>query len=103
MGEQRQPMQTRSRETFEQLLAATESLLEEVGIERISTNLICQQAQLTAPAFYRYFKDKYAVIEVLAERLMARQNVALEAWVARYRDAGYDEIVDHVVDLVRAM
>jgi AcrR family transcriptional regulator len=78
-------------------------LLEEVGIERISTNLICQRAQVTAPAFYRYFDDKYAVIEALAERLLQRQNVALEGWVARYRDAGYDAIVDHVVELLREM
>ena len=103
MSGHRQPVQERSRRTHDLLLAAAETLLEEVGIERISTNLICQRANLTAPAFYRYFKDKYAVIEALAERLMKRQNVALEAWVARYRDAGYDVIVDHVVDLIREM
>ncbi len=99
----RKPMQERSRKTYDQLLEAAEMLLEEVGIERISTNLICQRAMVTAPAFYRYFDDKYAVIEALAERLMQRQNVALEAWIARYRDAGYDQIVEHAVDLVREM
>jgi AcrR family transcriptional regulator len=99
----RKPVQERSRKTYDLLLTAAEMLLEEVGIERISTNLICQRAQLTAPAFYRYFDDKYAVIEALAERLMKRMNVALEAWVDRYRDAGYDVLVEHVIDLVREM
>ena len=103
MSGHRKPVQERSRKTYDLLLAAAEVLLEDVGIERISTNLICQRAQLTAPAFYRYFDDKYAVIEALAERLMKRQNVALEAWVERYRHAGYDRLVEHVIDLVREM
>lgn len=99
----RKPVQERARKTYDKLLEAAESLLEEIGIERISTNLICQRAEMTAPAFYRYFDDKYAVIEALAERLMQRQNVALEEWVARYGSAGYDQIVEHIVDLVRQM
>ncbi len=96
-------MQERSRKTYELLLSAAESLLEEVGIERISSNLIVQRAKLTSPAFYRYFDDKYAVIEALAERLMQRQNEALTRWIDRYQDAGYDTLVDHVEDLVREM
>lgn len=103
MSNHRKPVQERSRKTYELLLSAAETLLEEVGIERISSNLIVQRAKLTAPAFYRYFDDKYAVIEALAERLMHRQNEALTRWIERYRDAGYDVLVDHIEDLVREM
>jgi AcrR family transcriptional regulator len=103
LSNHRKPMQERSRKTYERLLAAAETLLEEVGVERISTNLIVQRAKLTSPAFYRYFDDKYAVIEALAERLMQRQNEALTQWIDRYRDAGYDALVDHIEDLVREM
>src|SRR5471030_17406 len=103
LSNHRKPMQERSRKTYELLLAAAETLLEEVGIERISSNLIVQRANLTSPAFYRYFDDKYAVIEALAERLMQRQNEALTHWIERYRDAGYDALVDHIEDLVREM
>ncbi|WP_242138802.1 TetR/AcrR family transcriptional regulator [Sphingomonas sp. TREG-RG-20F-R18-01] len=103
MSNHRKPMQARSRKTYELLLGAAETLLEEVGVERISSNLIVQRAKLTSPAFYRYFDDKYAVIEALAERLMQRQNEALTRWVDRYRDAGYDVLVDHIEDLVREM
>ena len=103
MSNHRKPMQARSRKTYELLLAAAETLLEEVGVESISSNLIVQHAKLTAPAFYRYFDDKYAVIEALAERLMQRQNDALIRWIERYRDAGYDILVDHIEDLVREM
>lgn len=103
LSNHRKPQQERSRKTYDQLLEAAETLLEEVGVERISTNLIAQRAKLTAPAFYRYFDDKYAVIEALAERLMQRQNVALEAWIARYRDTDYATLVDRVDELVRDM
>lgn len=102
-GHHRKPVQERSRKTYDLLLETAGILLEEVGIERISTNLICQRANVTAPAFYRYFDDKYAVIEALAERLIQRQHTALEAWIDRYRDAAYDTIVDHVIDLMREM
>ena len=103
LSNHRKPVQERSRKTYELLLAAAESLLEEVGVERISSNLIVQRANLTSPAFYRYFDDKYAVIEALAQRLMQRQNEALTRWIERYRDAGYDVLADHIEDLVREM
>ena len=99
----RKPVQDRAKKTYELLLDITGTLLEEVGIERISTNLICQRARVTAPAFYRYFNDKYAVIEALAERLMLRQNIALVAWIERHRGETYDTAVSHVIDLVREM
>jgi AcrR family transcriptional regulator len=51
-----------------------------VGVERWSTNLVCERAGLTPPALYRYFPNKYALLHELGERLMAVQNQLLEAW-----------------------
>jgi AcrR family transcriptional regulator len=99
----RKPVQDRSRRTFDALLDAGGALLGECGIERISANLICERAGVTAPAFYRYFDDKYAIIEALAERQMALQNAALDAWVERYRDCGLEVLADKGVELMREM
>jgi AcrR family transcriptional regulator len=99
----RQPVQERSRRTRDSLLDAAGELLGEVGIERISTNLICERAGVTPPAFYRYFEDKYAIVEALAVRLMKRQNVVLEAWVAEHREAGLEAISGDLVELMRRM
>ena len=77
------PKQERAQQTYELLLDVAGELLAEVGIERISTNLICARAGLTPPALYRYFKDKYSVLEALGLRLMERQNAVLEAWRRR--------------------
>jgi AcrR family transcriptional regulator len=99
----RKPVQARSQRTYDALLDAAGHLLSEVGVERISSNMICERAGSTPPAFYRYFDDKYAIIAALAERLMHRQNVALEAWVANQVDAGLDKLADQTVELLRTM
>lgn len=74
------PLQERSRETVERILLAAAELLATEGIERLSTNLICERAGLTPPALYRYFPNKYAVLHALGERLMAVQNELLAEW-----------------------
>ncbi|MEL7541018.1 MAG: TetR/AcrR family transcriptional regulator [Pseudomonadota bacterium] len=74
------PHQKRSRETVELILTAAADLLEDVGFEQLSTNLICKRAAVTPPALYRYFPNKYAVLKELGERLMARQNALLKDW-----------------------
>jgi len=74
------PNQDRSQRTMERVLEAAAELLEEVGFERLSTNLICKRAGLTPPALYRYFPNKYAVLKELGERLMAAQNALLDDW-----------------------
>jgi AcrR family transcriptional regulator len=76
-----QPLQKRSRQTYDAILAAAGALLEEVGIEQLSTNLVCKRAQLSPPALYRYFPNKYALLRELGARLMARQDEAVFDWM----------------------
>src|SRR3546814_19742652 len=91
----RPPQQDRARQTRERLLDVAGDLLAEVGIERISTNMIATRAGLTPPALYRYFDDKYAVIEALGRRLLERQTMVLEIWLARHAPAGTPGMADH--------
>lgn len=84
------------------LLDEAGALLAEVGIERISTNMICQRAGVTPPALYHYFSDKYAVIEALGRRLMARQNDALIEWVERHSGGGLEGYAADTEALFRA-
>ena len=73
--------------TFEELLATAGELLSEVGFEQLSTNLICKRAGMTPPALYRYFPNKYAVLQELGRRLMRAQDYAVFVWMA---DGGLD-------------
>ncbi len=103
MSGHRKPVQERSRRTYDSLLDTAASLLGEVGIEKLSANLICERAGVTPPAFYRYFDDKHAIVVALAERLMEQQNVVLEAWIARYGKDDLASISGKVVELMRQM
>ena len=96
----RSPQQERARLTRDRLLDVAGDLLAEVGIERISTNMIAARAGLTPPALYRYFGDKYAVLEALGRRLMERQNMVLESWLARHAPTGIAGMADHIGDLL---
>src|SRR5580704_17447247 len=95
------PQQERGVQTRDHLLDVAGELLGEVGIENISTNMICARAGMTPPALYRYFKDKHAVLETLGQRLMDRQNEALLGWLERYTPDGIEALTTHLVDLMR--
>jgi len=100
LAERRPPQQDRARQTRERLLDVAGELLAGVGIERISTNMIAARAGLTPPALYRYFGDKYAVLEALGRRLMERQNAVLEAWLVRHAPTGIAGMADNIGELL---
>jgi len=80
MGVKKAPSQARAVETYERILGACADLLGEVGIERLSTNLVCQRAGISPPALYQYFPNKYAILHELGVRLMQVQNELLMPW-----------------------
>jgi len=96
------PIQDRARQTRERLLDIAGELLGEVGIERISTNMIAARAGVSPAALYRYFKDKYAVLEALGRRLMDRQNAVLFDWLERHKMGGLDALGAATEELLRA-
>ncbi|WP_299773758.1 TetR/AcrR family transcriptional regulator [uncultured Pseudoteredinibacter sp.] len=89
--EKNKPQQQRAVQTYEGILNAASELLVELGVERISTNLIAERAGITVPALYRYFKNKYAVLYALGARLMDRQNQILVGWHETYFDPSEPE------------
>jgi AcrR family transcriptional regulator len=82
--EKNRPQQARAIKTYEAILDAASELLVEVGLERISTNLIAERAGITVPALYRYFPNKYSVLNALGVRLVDKQNLAILRWYETY-------------------
>lgn len=91
------PMQQRSAETYERILAVAAETLAEIGFERLSTNIVCERAGLTPPALYRYFPNKYALLYELGRRLMQRQNELVPHWIT------LEALSGSVADLERAL
>lgn len=100
--EKNKPQQERAKRTYEAILAAAAKLLVEVGVERISTNLVAERAGITVPALYRYFPNKYAVLHALGARLMDRQNAIFQQWCDGFvGDGGPQVLLDNVYELLR--
>jgi AcrR family transcriptional regulator len=81
LSTKKRPEQQRATDTYEHILEVAAEMLGDLGIERLSTNMICERAGLTPPALYRYFPNKYAVLNELGNRLMERQNELIPYWI----------------------
>ena len=88
------PRQKRARSTYDAILETAGALLAEVGVERLSTNLVCKRAGITPPALYRYFPNKYALLKELGARLMAVQDDAVFAWQDEVRSVRSRSVAD---------
>ncbi|MDF3031438.1 MAG: putative HTH-type protein slmA [Moraxellaceae bacterium] len=71
------PVQERSRQRIDGILAATAGLLQAQGIEAVSMLAIAEAAGMTPATVYRYFDNRIAVFAALAERTMAEVDAAL--------------------------
>ncbi|WAC22804.1 TetR/AcrR family transcriptional regulator [Blastomonas sp. SL216] len=104
------PSQDRARATYELIIQATGELLPEVGIERLSTNMIAERAGLTPPALYRYFPNKYAILSEMGRRLIAAENALVIAWLQseefaigsnlEFERRTFSELLDKLRDVV---
>lgn len=103
----KEPRQARARRTFERILRATAELLDEVGIDHLTTNLIAERAGVNIATLYKYFPNKYALMNYLALRLAERQTEHIRAYLRSvdptlpWREVS-DGIVDVMVDGSRA-
>ncbi len=100
--EKNKPRQERAKRTYEAILAAAAELLVEVGVERISTNLIAERAGITVPALYRYFPNKYAVLNALGAVLMDHQNHVFEEWFDKHINEGDspEQLLSYIYELL---
>jgi len=74
----RTPMQARGQATFEGILDATAALLDEVGGEHLTTNLIAKAADVNVATLYQYFPNKQTVLLELFRR-QSQKNIELGA------------------------
>src|SRR5512133_2212831 len=63
----RTPVQARGQATFERILDTTADLLESVGAEVLTTNLVAKTAGVNVATLYQYFPNKQAVLLSLFE------------------------------------
>ncbi|MEY2853592.1 MAG: Transcriptional regulator [Pseudomonadota bacterium] len=61
----RAPVQKRAQLSVQRILEAAGALLDDVGLERVTTELIAQRAGVNVATVYKYFPNKHAVLAEL--------------------------------------
>ena len=64
----KRPAQKRAEVTINHILDTTAQLIEEVGLEGFNTNLLAKRADLKVGTIYRYFPNKFAILNALLQR-----------------------------------
>lgn len=85
----------RSQQRIRQILQVTASLLEEVGLDDLTTILIAKQLGISVGSLYHYFPNKHAILYALGEHWLAEITLVLadvESW--NLRALGSDNFVD---------
>ena len=72
----RTPLQARGQATVAAILDATAALIDEVGPESVTTNLIASAAGVNIATLYQYFSNKQAILMALFDRQMQERAVA---------------------------
>jgi len=73
----KKPKQERSKATFEAIIQATAHIIEEEGLERLSTNRVARVAGVSIGSLYQYFPDKDALVAEVGRRFSERFQTAL--------------------------
>lgn len=68
----REPVQARSQERVKLLLDTTASLVDEVGIEGVTTGLLAERANVSIGSVYRFFPDRISLMRALSARNFER-------------------------------
>jgi AcrR family transcriptional regulator len=68
LGQRRAPMQRRSSQRLDQILAAAAALVDEAPYDDITTGLIAARADVAIGSVYRFFDDKAAIYRALSVR-----------------------------------
>lgn len=75
-----EPIQARSSDRIDALLGAAALVVDEVGVELLTTALVATKANASIGTVYRYFPDRIAVLTALSDR-------SIERYLGRVRDS----------------
>ncbi|MCY7413187.1 MAG: TetR family transcriptional regulator [Salinibacterium sp.] len=93
-----EPIQRRSAERISHLLDAAAGLIDEHGIDGLTTTAVAGRSSSSVGVVYRYFPNIQQLLLALAARNLDRFS---ERVYARLNDSNGDwlEIIDHVIDI----
>lgn len=94
----KKPTQARAEATRRSILDATMQLLDDMEPEQIGTAQIAETADVPVGSVYRYFADRADIFRALAQELMDRVDVPLEALLKSSEPV--EDLVEQTVELL---
>ncbi len=95
----RAPVQRRSAERLTRILDACAELLDEVGYDALSTRAVALRAGVPIGSVYRFFGNKRAMADALAERNLERYSERVTLRLADVGgEGGWHAVMDAVLD-----
>lgn len=92
-----QPVQQRALERREQILSVTANLLEEVGLDDLTTILVAKTLGISVGTLYHYFPNKHAILYALAEQWLGEMDTALQQLAANQQSPTLRQFVEQSV------
>ncbi|WP_299581055.1 TetR/AcrR family transcriptional regulator [uncultured Microbulbifer sp.] len=77
LSPRREPVQARARARARQILDVTGRLLEEVGLNDLTTILIARKLDISVGSLYHYFPNKHAILYAMGEQWLASINTVM--------------------------
>ncbi len=99
----RAPVQRRSAERLTRILDACADLLDEVGYDALSTRAVAIRAGVPIGSVYRFFGNKRAMADALAQRNLERFIARVTERLGEVSGGGWREAMDAVLDEYLAM
>ncbi len=93
----KKPQQARSRQTWDSILDAAESLLVEEGYDDLTTNQIAEEADVSVGSVYQYFPNKEAIVQTIIDRFSERQYEILADGLEELAEADLMDAVETIV------
>ncbi|WP_346836437.1 TetR/AcrR family transcriptional regulator [Microbulbifer sp. SAOS-129_SWC] len=100
----RAPVQARARERTRQILDTTGRLLEEVGLNDLTTILIAKELGVSVGSLYHYFPNKHAILYAMGEQWLASMTTALEEMEQQdLGDVTLEQFLDDLIERLLAV
>jgi AcrR family transcriptional regulator len=94
-----EPTQRRSSQRLDALLDAAAEIVDELGFERLTTQMVAERASASIGTVYRYFPDRVAVLHALRERSVRRYRERLAETLERAELAEWWHVIDVALDV----
>lgn len=93
-----EPTQRRSSQRLDALLDAAAEIVDEIGFERLTTQMVAERAGASIGTVYRYFPDRVAVLHALRERSVRRFRERVAELLERAEPCNWWQIVEIAID-----